>query len=255
MSITRTGLVAIKRAARAARGGQSRSLSAVDYESAWDEYAKTWRLRNPKLGHIGDEWTGQHAGAAATVQEYSQLIDATFIAPYIGQADSVLEIGVGGGKTAALLLARCAELTCADISAEMLKATRQRLGDERVGYVKVDGVKLSGIQPASADICFCFDTMVHMEPRDIFNYLTQVPALLRGKRLCIFHHNNTLSDLGWQRFLSEWDRNLMGRSGGSFSVMTNELMERFLDHLGYTVLSRDTETIPRDCVWVARAPG
>jgi hypothetical protein len=47
----------------------------------------------------------------------------------------------------------------------------------------------------------------------------------------------------------------MGRSGGSFSVMTNDLMARFLDQLGYTVLSRDTDTIPRDCVWVARAPG
>lgn len=255
MSIARAGLGAVKRAARAASGRPARSLSTVDYESAWDEYARMWPARNPRLGHIGDEWTGEHAGAASSAQEYSQLIDAAFIAPHIGPEDSVLEIGVGGGKTAALLLARCAELTCADISAEMLKAARQRLGDERVSYVKVDGIRLSGVRPGSADVCFCFDTMVHMEPRDIFNYLTQVPALLRGKRLCIFHHNDTLSDLGWKRFLSEWDRNLMGRSGGSFSVMTNDLMARFLDHLGYTVLSRDTQTIPRDCVWVARAPG
>jgi hypothetical protein len=96
--------------------------------------------------------------------------------------------------------------------------------------------------------------MVHMEPRDIFNYLTQVPKLMRGRRVCVFHHGNTLSDLGWKRFLGEWDRNLMGRSGGSFSVMTNDLMARFLDHLGYEALSKDTDSIPRDCVWTVKAP-
>jgi hypothetical protein len=36
--------------------------------------------------------------------------------------------------------------------------------------------------------------------------------------------------------------------------MTNELMARFLDHLGYEVLIKDTESVPRDCVWVVRAP-
>jgi len=133
-------------------------------------------------------------------------------------------------------------------------ATRERLGDEDVRYVKLDGIKLSGVPAKSVDVCFCFDTMVHIEPRDIFNYLTQIPALMRGRRLCIFHHTNTLSELGWARFLSEWSKNLMGRSGGSFSVMTNDLMARFLEHLGYEVITKDTETIPRDCVWVVRAP-
>jgi hypothetical protein len=213
-----------------------------------------WRARNPKLGHIGDEWTGEHAGAASSVEDYSQLIETRYITPYIQSADVVMEIGVGGGKTAALLKRHCAELICTDIAAEMLKATRDRIGDDGVTYVKVDGIKLSGIRSHSVDVCFSFDTMVHMEPRDIFNYLTQIPTLMRGRRLCVLHHNNTLSELGWKRFLSEWDKNLMGRSGGSFSVMTNDLMARFLDHLGYEVLLKDSETIPRDCVWVVRAP-
>ena len=55
----------------------------------------------------------------------------------------------------------------------MIKATRERLGDDGITYVKVDGIKLAGIKPGSIDVCFSFDTMVHMEPRDIFNYLTQ----------------------------------------------------------------------------------
>jgi hypothetical protein len=46
----------------------------------------------------------------------------------------------------------------------------------------------------------------------------------------------------------------MGRSGGSFSVMTNDLMAGFLKHIGYTLISQDALTIPRDCVWVVRAP-
>ena len=36
--------------------------------------------------------------------------------------------------------------------------------------------------------------------------------------------------------------------------MTHSIMEKFIDHLGYEVLLKDTETVPRDCVWVLRAP-
>lgn len=249
----REGLAAAKRTVARALGSHP-TLDHIDYEGSWDDYARMWRARNPRLAHIGDEWTGEHAGAAKTVDEYCQLIEARYIVPYISPDDSVMEIGVGGGKTAALLKTHCGDLTCCDISAEMLKATRERLGDDHTRYVKLGGITLTGVRPRSVDVLFCFDTMVHMEPRDIFNYLTQAPRLLRNKRTCILHHTNTLSDLGWQRFLSEWDKNLMGRSGGSFSVMTNELMARFLDHLGYEVLLKDTESIPRDCVWVVRAP-
>jgi SAM-dependent methyltransferase len=254
MSVAREGLVAIKRAATRTRSGHERGVERVEYEGTWDDYAKDWRTRYPKLGHIGDEWTGQDAGAAANVEEYSTLVESRFIAPYIEPGDTVMEIGVGGGKTSAMLKKRCADLICADISAEMLKATRERIGDDGVRFVKLDGIKLAGIRPGSVDVFFSFDTMVHMEPRDIFNYLTQIPKLMRGKRLCLFHHNNTLSELGWKRFMSEWDRNLMGRSGGSFSVMTNDLMARFLEEVGYEVVLKDTESIPRDCVWVVKAP-
>ena len=255
MSLACEGLVAIRRTAARARGArQHGGLARVEYEHSWDEYAQLWRMRNPKLAHIGDEWTGENAGATGTVQEYCRLIETNYIEPYIDPSDTVMEIGVGGGKTGALLKKHCAELVCADISAEMLKVTRERLGDEHMRYVKLDGITLSGVRPQSLDVCFSFDTMIHMEPRDIFNYLTQIPKLMRNKRLCVFHHNNTLSDLGWKKFLSEWDKNLMGRSGGSFSVMTNEIMARFLDHLGYAVVLKDTESIPRDCVWVVRAP-
>jgi SAM-dependent methyltransferase len=252
---TRQGLLVFRKAAvKARRRTQGRSLDHVNYEGLWDQYAKDWDIQHPGLAHIGDEWTGEHAGAAKSVEEYNELVESRYVAPNVVATDHVLEIGVGGGKTSAMLKKHCSELVCADISAEMLKATRERLGDADVRYVKLDGIKLSGVPAKSVDVCFCFDTMVHIEPRDIFNYLTQIPALMRGRRLCIFHHTNTLSELGWARFLSEWSKNLMGRSGGSFSVMTNDLMARFLEHLGYEVITKDTETIPRDCVWVVRAP-
>jgi ubiquinone/menaquinone biosynthesis C-methylase UbiE len=254
MGVAREGIVAIKRAASRTRSGHQRGLERVNYEDNWDDYARMWRTRYPKLGRIGDEWTGEHAGAATTVEEYSQLVQSRFIAPYIEPADTVMEIGVGGGKTAALLKGHCRELICADISAEMLKATQERIGDVGVRYLKLDGIKLSGVRAGSLDVCFSFDTMVHMEPRDIFNYLTQIPRLMRRKRLCVLHHTETLSNLGWKRFMSEWDKNLMGRSGGSFSVMTTSLMARFVDQLGYQIVLKDTESIPRDCVWVLRAP-
>ena len=227
----------------------------IDYEGAWDEYVKHWQSTAPDYVYPGDEWIGLAAGAARSLAEYEALIESQFIAPYIRPDQTVLEIGIGGGKTAALLLKYCRNLICADISAGMLRATRDRLGDERVGYVKLDGLSLDGIGPGSADVCFCYDTMVHIEPRDIFNYLTQIPRLMRGDRLCLFHHANLFSELGWKKFLADWDKNLLGRRHGTaFSVMTDSIMEKFLTHLNYEILVKDTESVPRDCVWVCRAP-
>ncbi|NJK37006.1 MAG: class I SAM-dependent methyltransferase [Oscillatoriales cyanobacterium RM2_1_1] len=227
----------------------------IDYEGAWDEYIRNWQSQHPDQIHPGDEWIGAAAGAAQSLADYEALIEQKFIAPYIAPQQTVLEIGIGGGKTAALLLKYCNDLICADISQSMLEATQARLGQERVRYVKLDGLTLEGIAPGIVDVCFCYDTMVHIEPRDIFNYLTQIPRLLRGDRLCLFHHTNVLSDLGWQKFLQDWDKNLLGnRHGTAFSVMTDRIMEKFLSHLNYEVLAKDIQSVPRDCIWICRAP-
>ncbi|MBE9186853.1 class I SAM-dependent methyltransferase [Microcoleus sp. LEGE 07076] len=227
----------------------------VDYETAWDSYAQQWQKTNAELAHIGDEWIGKAAGAANSLAAYEALIEQQFIAPYIKKEHRVLEIGIGGGKTGSLLLKYCDRLICADISSQMLQAARSRLGDDRVAYVKLDGLTLDGIAPGAADVCFCYDTMVHVEPVDIFNYLTRIPKLLRGDRLCVFHHGNILSDLGWQKFADEWDKNLLGRRDGTaFSVMTDTIMENFLNHLNYEIILKNTESVPRDCVWICKAP-
>jgi SAM-dependent methyltransferase len=231
-----------------------RSLSGVDYEGAWDRYAETWRDRFPDAEFLGDEWQGTEAGAATNIDDYVALINERFVVPYVKDGDHVLEIGVGGGRTALLLRRRGARVTCADISAEMLAITRERLGDEGMAYVKLDGRNLDGVPDHSIDVVFCFDTLVHVEPRDIFNYLARIPPLMRGRRLVLLHHGNMLTERGWNRFVREYGHNLMGRSGSAFSVMTDEIMQKFLSHLGYEVLIKDTESIPRDCVWVVRAP-
>jgi SAM-dependent methyltransferase len=231
-----------------------RRLAPVNYEGAWDHYARMWNRRHPGLAHIGDEWNGMASGGATPGADYSRFIEDRFVAPYVDASDTVLELGVGGGRTAVILRAHARELVCADISRKMLAATRERLGQDGVRYVKIDGTSLDAVQAHSVDVFFSFDTMVHIEPRDIYNYLTRIPRLMRGKRLCILNHIDVLTERGWARFLTEWDRNLMGRHGTAFSVMTEGIMQRFLDHLGYEVVKEDTTSIPRDCVWVVRAP-
>ncbi len=234
---------------------QTNKMNKIDYEGAWNEYVQNWQKTDAEHTYPGDEWIGKAAGAAQSLAEYETLIEQKFIAPYIQSNQTVLEIGIGGGKTAALLLKYCDRLICADISQNMLNSTRDRLGEEQVSYVKLNGLTLDGISPHSVDVCFCYDTMVHIEPRDIFNYLSRIPSLMKGDRLCIFHHTNVLSDLGWQKFLQDWDQNLMGqRHGTAFSVMTDHLMEKFLTHLNYKIIRKDPQTVPRDCVWVCQAP-
>lgn len=226
----------------------------IDYREHWDEYARTWRCRFPEEEFIGDEWKGIRAGAARSLEEYTRLIEREFIAPFIERHHRVLEIGVGGGRTSALLLPHCGELVCADISPCMLRATRQRLGTERVSYVQLDGRSLAGVASSSVDVCFSYDTFVHLDPHDIFQYLYHLPEVLKGPRLCILHHTNVLSEVGWKVFVDNWRHSVGGRNGGALSVMTDSIMERFLSHLGYEVLLKDCSTVPRDCVWVVVAP-
>ncbi len=234
---------------------QIKQMNKINYEGAWNDYVQNWQKTDDQQTYPGDEWIGKAAGAAKSLAEYESLIEQKFIKPYIQNHQTVLEIGIGGGKTAALLLKYCQNLICADISQNMINITRERLGEDRVSYVKLNGLNLEGIKPSSVDVCFCYDTMVHIEPRDIFNYLTQIPVLMTGERLCLFHHTNILSDLGWQKFLQDWDKNLMGqRHGTAFSVMTDSMMEKFLTHLNYKIIHKDTQTVPRDCVWICQAP-
>ena len=68
------------------------------------------------------------------------------------------------------------------------------------------------------------------------------------------NHTDILADAGWRVFLRDWRRHLQGRHGTAFSVMTAAIMERFLRHLGYRILVKDDESVPRDCVWVCQAP-
>lgn len=238
----------------------SKSEKYVDYEAAWDGYAQRWRQAHPGLEHLGDEWIGREAGAAQSLADYVALIRDRFVAPWIRAEDTVLEIGVGGGRTAAILADHCRQLICADVAAGMLELTRRRLQDKpgggaRVEFVKLDGTSLDGIADQAADVCFCYDTLVHVEPRDIFNYLNLLPRVLRGRRLCVLHHADTLSERGFAKFLGDWRHSLGGqRHGEAFSVMTPAIMRRFLDHLGYRVLVEDHDSVPRDCVWVCEAP-
>lgn len=230
------------------------------YETAWDAYAAAWHRTDHGQAHLGDEWTGRGAGAAGSLPEYLAMIRDRFILPWIDPGDTVLEIGVGGGRTAVLLLERCRRLVCADVSGEMLELTRRRLLATpahvgRCDFVKLNGRDLAGVADGTADVCFAYDTLVHVEPRDIFNYLSLLPRCLRGRRRCILHHANVTSPLGFRKFLAECRRNIGGtRHGLTFSIMTPEIMQRFLDELGYRVLLRDSRTVPRDCVWVCEAP-
>jgi hypothetical protein len=81
VSRTREGLVVIRKAVgKMRRGQEQRSLNQVNYENSWDQYARDWHTRYPKLAHIGDEWTGEHAGAAKSAAQYSDLIESRFIA-------------------------------------------------------------------------------------------------------------------------------------------------------------------------------
>lgn len=224
-------------------------------ETYWNQYEALWTTRFPGLPHLGDEWAGVNAGVAQSVDEYSNLIETELIVPNISSSNTVLEIGVGGGKTTELLLKHCAKVIGADVSERMLRRTAQRLDGQNLELIKLNGVNLDSIPESCADVLFTFDTFVHINPRTIYRYLADARTKLRGGKVCIIHHSNILTQRGWETFIEDTEayEKYPSENGGLFSVMTEEIMRHFFDVLGYDVLEHK-DIIPRDSAWICRAP-
>lgn len=238
----------------------------------WDSYASQWRKmledetipalnknRYDSVQYLGDEWTvmkteaGYYGIDFASSQDLLNHMDACVLCHYLPSKELVtLEVGSGGGRFTQLLLRYSRQVVCADVSERMLESLKRRFADDqRVKYLPIDGVNLTGVDGESMDCVASFDTFVHIEPRQIFNYLLQFHRVMKPGAIGIIHHSNVDSEIGWQVFLSFMGTDLHSRrSFAAFSIMNPQLMKTFVERAGFKILALDCETLPRDCIAV-----
>jgi SAM-dependent methyltransferase len=244
-------------------------------QEGWDDYARKWddarrRGEIPDLAvdraaeaqHLGDEWSLMedtqfpYGVDSGSVRSFAAYIDARMLTPFL-PADidlSVMEIGPGGGRITALLLPRTRLLYAVDVSAAMLERVQRRFaGDRRIVPLLTDGTDIAGIPSGSLDAAVTFDAFVHLEPWEIFRYLEIARTLLRDGGIGIVHFSDVETAIGFRLFQSQVPGVVeRGVDFATFSVMSKSIMQRFLEELGFEILTITNEIIPRDAVAVFR---
>ena len=218
----------------------------------WDDYAKRHRAE-PRLG---DEWNDPAAKGldVATPEDAVPYLDRVVFAPFLGTCDVMLEIGPGAGRFTEILLPKCKRLIAVDTSETMLELLRERFpDDERIEYIESDGDGLGAVPDNSVDGAFSYGVFVHLQHWDIFNYLAELRRVLRPDGKAIIQHSNTLSDLGWQKFLGQVPRQLnRHKLPFTFTVNTPELMREFVTRAGLECVDTVTNVVRRDCITLIR---
>lgn len=224
-------------------------LAAPTVAEGWDRYALAFRLRR-RRGHLGDEWNPPELAG-----DWVRRLDEEIFAPFLGTCDVLLELGPGGGRFTEILLPKCRRLIAADTSPRMLGLLRRRFeGDRRVEPLQLDGTGLAPIPDASVDAAFAYDVFVHLHHWDFVNYLRELRRVLRPGGKAVIHHANTLSELGWRKFLEGLPRSV-GRHvhPGEFTPMTPELMRELCARTGLEVVECRTDVAPRDAISLVQA--
>src|SRR4051794_11224539 len=167
----------------------------------WEAYARR-RREQPK---IGDVWNDPRIMGldVARAEDVVGHLDRDVFAPFLGEADVMVEIGPGGGRFTEILRPKCRALHAVDTSPTMIDALRERFGDgDGLVYHVGDGRGLP-LADASADAVFSYGVFVHLQHWDIYNYLAETARVLKPGGKAIIQHSNTFSPLGWKRFVGE----------------------------------------------------
>lgn len=211
----------------------------------WDLYAKNRRWQD----RVGDEWNKPSMiGMALAPEQIVPFLVGEVFRPYLGTPTLLIEIGAGGGRFTDPLLEFCDRVVATDTSPTMVDILRSRFPDRtNLDTLLLDGSGLGQISDNSADAVFSYGVFVHLQHWDIYNYLTETFRVLRPGGKAIIQHANTLSELGWQKFVNEVPRSLnRHKLGGSFSVMTPELMGELVSRAGLTLEVCRTDIARRD---------
>ena len=237
-----------------------RSDDAVVEE--WEWYARHHRKAHgadaAKGAPLGEEWNRpETVGADVPADQLVAHLVSTVFAPHLGDAaarGTLLEIGAGGGRFTQALLPFASRIVAADTAPSMVALLRERFAAEpRVEPLLLDGKGLGSLADGSVDAAFSYDVFVHLSPWVMGLYLMELARVLRPGAPVVVHHANTLSDLGWGRFVRDVERLRRGeRPDSRFTPMTPELFAAIARRAGLEVERCVTDVVRRDGITLAR---
>jgi SAM-dependent methyltransferase len=132
----------------------------------------------------GEDWT--------IGEDWKVSLVKHVLEPNIPSGSRVLEIGPGAGRWTEFLLRRAAHLVAVDLTPKCIEVCRQRFkGAPNAEFYVNDGRDLSFIPPGSIDRIWSIDVFVHINARDVENYVRQFADILAPGGRAVIHHART----------------------------------------------------------------
>lgn len=168
--------------------------------------------------HFGDRW--------GDPESFGPLLEVRqrFLEPYFDPAQTVLEIGSGGGRWTQYL-ARAARLVVVEYNAEAFAYLFERFPSARLTAYQTSGFEMHGIADASIDFVFTFDVFVHLEPEGIGAYLHEIERVLRPGGVAVVHYGDIRKDIALHN--------------PGFSRMTRARMEELIAETNLRAIDHD----------------
>jgi ubiquinone/menaquinone biosynthesis C-methylase UbiE len=156
----------------------------------------------------------------------------------IAKEHQVLEVGVGVGRLAKHIAARCAKFTGIDISHKMIAITSERLRQlPNVTLIAHEKSDLSIFQNNSFDRAYFQTVLIHLDREDVFNYLRETYRVLRPGGLAWFHFYNLLHPKGFAEFRYAADYAVQhgGKLRGRVQCVTAPEVRRLVKEAGLQI--------------------
>ncbi|MHC4919682.1 MAG: class I SAM-dependent methyltransferase [Planctomycetota bacterium] len=207
------------------------------YEEFWNNVAQT--KEGAYLGVFG---LFHHQNLDDEDMEISGEPDAEIIANKleIEPSHKVLEIGVGVGRIAQHMAARCAEFHGVDISENMIREARARL--RGIPGVHLKTLERSGLldafPDASFDRIYSHIVLIHLDREDVLQYMREASRVLRPGGRAFFQVNNLMHPTGFRYFQDLVNQTMLkGRAQrGRVHFLTAHEVRAYVAGAGLTVL-------------------
>jgi SAM-dependent methyltransferase len=168
-------------------------------------------------------------------------------------ARHILEIAPGRGRFTAKLLGLGARVTAVDVTRECIDHCKARFWRQRwLGRARFhvnDGRSLAMVAPASVDLAFSWDSLVHCERDVIESYVHELARVLRPGGVGMLHHSN----------LGNFAEGEVRNPGWRGRSMTWQLFREFCEQAGMWCVCQEPRTFNQpqmiDCISVFCRPG
>ena len=170
------------------------------------------------------------------LQGSGRFVVPEYVEPRMAEADTVLEIGPGGGRYTQYLL-DCSYLILVEYNTEFFPILEDLFSGKgpELSFVTSDGASLPGVPDKTVDFVFSYDCFVHLDIPLIEGYLSEIARVLAPHGRAVIHYADKTKEMAQKQ-------------GANFSPTTPETMRGLVEAAGFEITKEDTQRISHSAI-------